>query len=116
MISSEPHGRVKVDRPPKQCAKCRDCRDRRIKGEAEGAEEFDINVEPIPIEAARPGTSLVVLEGGHALLFQVENQHFEQKQGEPGVITLESERVDGGVPWKITGQLGQMVAKVTYKW
>lgn len=116
IIGNETHGRVKVDQAPKQCAKCRDCRDRRVQGDAPGAQEFDITVTPIQIEAAEPGMSLATIHGGHAILFQVESKHFSLKQGEQATITLQSEPVEGGDPLTISGPIGQMVARVTPKW
>jgi hypothetical protein len=112
IIRNELHGRIKVDQPPKQCADCTECKARRLRGEAQGAED-DVSVKQIPIEQAETGMSLVVKRGGHAYLFQVEKKKFSYREGEGTVFTLESEPVDGGDPWVITGPPGTLVHRVT---
>jgi hypothetical protein len=115
MVNNETHGRIKTDQQPNQCNDCSECRTRRMRGEAAGAEN-DVNVTPITIETAQPGMSLVVKQGGHARLFQVENKKFSYQQGEGTVFTLESERLAGGTRWSIAGPAGTVVHRVTRKY
>ena len=82
--------------------------------DATGAQD-DVDVTQIPIEQAEPGMSLAVKRDGHAYLFQVENKKFSYRAAEGTVFTLESEPVDGGAPWVITGPPGTLVHRVTRK-
>ena len=114
IVRNELHGRIKIDQTPKQCADCSECKARRLRGDASGAED-DVDVTQIPIEQAETGMSLVVKRDGHACLFQVENKKFSYRAGKGTVFTLVSEPVDGGAPWVITGPRGTLVHRVTRK-
>lgn len=74
--------------------------------------EDEVKIQRIPIEQAEPGMSLAVQRDGHAYLFQVENKKFAWKAGGGSIFTLESEPVDGGDPWVISGPPGTPVVRV----
>jgi hypothetical protein len=114
MIGTENHGRIRIDERPKQCADCGECTARRLRGEAPGVED-DVSVVRIPIEQADTGMSLMVKRGAHAYLFQVEKKKFSYSPVAGSVITLESEPVDGGDPWVVSGPPGTPVIRVMRK-
>lgn len=114
MFGVEDHGRTRIDEQPKQCADCSECKERRLRGDAPGVED-DVSVTRMPIERVETGMSLVVKRGAHAYLFQVEKKTFSYSSDAGTVFTLESEPVDGGNPWVISGPPGTPVIRVIRK-
>lgn len=114
MFGVEDHGRIRIDEQPRQCADCSECKARRLRGEAPGVED-DVSVARIPIEEAETGMSLMVKRGAHAYLFQVEKKAFSHSPDAGTVFTLESEPVDGGKPWVISGPPGTPVIRIMRK-
>lgn len=85
-----------------------------MRGAAPGVED-DVSVIRIPIEQVETGMSLMVKRGSHAYLFQVEKKSISYSSDAGTLFTLESEPVDGGNPWVISGPPGTSVIRIMRK-
>jgi len=114
MFGVEDHGQTRLDEQPNQCVDCSECKARRLRGEAPGVED-DVSVVRIPIEEVETGMSLMVKRRTHAYLFPVEKKTFSYSSDAGTMFTLESEPVDGGNPWVISGPPGTPIIRVIRK-
>lgn len=69
-------------------------------------------LQKVPVEAVEPGFSLAVPDGGEYRLFQVECTQMSQRSGQPVMIRLTSEAVDGGQPWVLEYEAGTPVVRL----
>src|SRR5258707_8396222 len=58
-------------------------------------------LQKVPVESVQPDFSLTIDQDGDYRLFQVECTQMSQWAGQPVMLTLMSEAVDGGDPWDL---------------
>jgi hypothetical protein len=75
----------------------------------------DYDVVPTPIEEVQTGWSLVIKQGQHAVLFQVDKKKFSHNQAQETLFTLESEPLASGQPLRIQGPAGTTTHRIVKK-
>ena len=68
-------------------------------------------LQKVPVESVRPGFSLAIRHDGDYRLFQ-ECTQMSRRSGQPVMLTLTSEPVDGGDPWVSEYQAGTAVVRI----
>lgn len=68
-------------------------------------------LQKVPVEAVQPGFSLAIPHDGDYRLFQVDCTQMCQRSGQPVMIRLMSESVDGGQPWVLEYEAGTAVIR-----
>lgn len=69
-------------------------------------------LQKVPVEAVQPGFSLAIPHDGDYRLFQVDCTQMCQRSGQPVMIRLMSESVDGGQPWVLEYEAGTAVIRL----
>jgi hypothetical protein len=69
-------------------------------------------LQKVPVEAVAPGFSLAIHRDGDYRLFQVECTQTSQRSGEPVMVKLVSEPVNGGDPWVLECEAGTPVVRI----
>ncbi|MGV7255924.1 hypothetical protein B1987_08625 [Mycobacterium kansasii] len=69
-------------------------------------------LQKVPVESVEPGYSLAVHHDGDYQLFQVECTQMSRRSGQPVIITLTAEPVDGGDPWTLQYEAGTPVVRL----
>lgn len=69
-------------------------------------------LQKVPVEAVQPGFSLAIPHDGDYRLFQVDCTQMCQRSGQPVMIRLMSESVDGGQPWVLEYEAGTAVIRI----
>ncbi|CAM2867764.1 hypothetical protein BST27_26255 [Mycobacterium intermedium] len=69
-------------------------------------------LQKLPVESVEPGFSLAVHDGDDYRLFQVDCTQMCRRNGQPVMITLTSEPVDGGDPWVLEYEAGTPVVRL----
>jgi hypothetical protein len=66
----------------------------------------------VPVESVRPGLSLAIHHDGNYRLFQVDCTQMSQRTGQPVMLKLTSERVNGGEPWVVECEAGTSMVRI----
>ncbi|ETW25645.1 hypothetical protein [Mycobacterium gastri] len=69
-------------------------------------------LQKVPVESVEPGFSLAVEHDGDYHLFQVDCTQMSRRSGQPVMIRLASEPVDGGAPWIVEYEAGTPVVRL----
>lgn len=69
-------------------------------------------LQKVPVESVRPGFSLAVHRDGDYCLFQVDCTQMSQRNGQPVMIKLASEPVNGDTPWVLELEAGTPVVRL----
>ncbi|KAA1251565.1 hypothetical protein F0Q45_03815 [Mycobacterium simiae] len=69
-------------------------------------------LQKVPVESVEPGFSLAVRHAGDYRLFQVDCTQMSRRSGQPVMITLTSQPLNGGDPWTLELEAGTPVVRL----
>lgn len=69
-------------------------------------------LQKVPVESVEPGFSLAIPHDGDYRLFRVDCTQMSRRSGQPVMITLTSEPVNGGDPWVLEYEAGTPVVRL----